>query len=490
MQPQNYHFQCDCACADDGFALTATHNAIFSNQMLLHQPRLHTQALPGNHSLLFHPQRHEALAVLNPAAMSVWQQYTVPRSLASVSSQNASLETGVDLPGVTRGLFELGLLEADGYEICPQRGQARTLSVWLHVTNQCNLRCDYCYIHKSDADMSEETGRAAIDAVIRSALAHDFEKVKLKFAGGEALMNIQRVLSLHSYALQASRTTGLELDTVVLSNGVAIGERTIAAFKEAGIRISISLDGIGDAHDAQRRFVNGRGSFAWVDRTIQRLIDSDLKPFISITLSGRNAFGLADVVQYVLDRELPFNINFFRDNECASPHTDLQLQEEGIINAMYAAFDVIEANLPRRGLLGSLVDRAQFDTPHEKTCAVGDSYLVIDHQGNVAKCQMEIEQPVTTVFDIDPLQAIRQDLLGIQNLPVTEKEGCRDCEWRYWCAGGCPALTYRATGRYDVKSPNCNIYKAIYPELLRLEGLRLLKLAAESQEYASRSICA
>lgn len=47
--------------------------------------------------------------------------------------------------------------------------------------------------------------------------------------------------------------------------------------------------------------------------------------------------------------------------------------------------------------------------------------------------------------------------------------------WRYWCAGGCPVATFAATGRYDVKSPNCGIYKAIYPEALKLEGLRLLK---------------
>ena len=36
-------------------------------------------------------------------------------------------------------------------------------------------------------------------------------------------------------------------------------------------------------------------------------------------------------------------------------------------------------------------------------------------------------------------------------------------------------MTHRATGRYDIQSPNCNIYKAIYPEAVRLEGLRLLK---------------
>jgi uncharacterized protein len=58
---------------------------------------------------------------------------------------------------------------------------------------------------------------------------------------------------------------------------------------------------------------------------------------------------------------------------------------------------------------------------------------------------------------------------------VEEKEGCRTCDWRYWCTGGCPLLTYRATGRSDIKSPNCNIYKALFPEALRLEALRLLK---------------
>jgi uncharacterized protein len=36
-------------------------------------------------------------------------------------------------------------------------------------------------------------------------------------------------------------------------------------------------------------------------------------------------------------------------------------------------------------------------------------------------------------------------------------------------------LTYRMTGRSDIKSPNCAIYKALFPEALRLEALRLLK---------------
>jgi uncharacterized protein len=88
---------------------------------------------------------------------------------------------------------------------------------------------------------------------------------------------------------------------------------------------------------------------------------------------------------------------------------------------------------------------------------------------------MYICKPVTDIKVHDPLVVLQSDRNGIQNLSVEEKAGCKTCEWKYWCAGGCPLATFRMTGRYDVKSPYCNIYKALFPEALRLEGLRIMK---------------
>jgi uncharacterized protein len=62
----------------------------------------------------------------------------------------------------------------------------------------------------------------------------------------------------------------------------------------------------------------------------------------------------------------------------------------------------------------------------------------------------------------------------MQAIDVDKKEGCRTCTWRYWCGGGCPLVTYRMTGRNDIRSPNCAIYKALFPDAVRLEALRLL----------------
>jgi len=235
------------------------------------------------------------------------------------------------------------------------------------------------------------------------------------------------------------------------------------------------LDGLGQYHDSHRPYAGGRGSFADVAEAVDLALANGLTPNISVTVSSRTADGLLEIMAWILDRDLPFSLNFYRENELSALHEDMQLDEKKIIAGMLAAFKVIEDNLPRRPFLGGIIDRANLSTAHTHTCGVGQNYLVFDQNGQVAKCQMHIRKPVTDVHAEDPLALIRADQIGIQNLPVMEKEGCKTCEWKNWCTGGCPLATHRATGRYDVKSPNCNIYKALFPEALRLEGLRLLK---------------
>jgi uncharacterized protein len=237
----------------------------------------------------------------------------------------------------------------------------------------------------------------------------------------------------------------------------------------------ISLDGIGSVHDAQRVFANGQGSFELVEKGIDQAISQGVRPHLSITITGRNVEGVADTVAFALDRDLSFNLNFYRDNDYGKDKSHLQAEDEQLIAAMRAAFAIIEERLPQRSLINALVDRSNFGGSHTHTCGAGRDYLVVDHKGRIARCQMEIERTVTDVFASDPLTDVRNLQSDFQNISVDEKEECRDCKWRYWCAGGCPLLTYRTHRRNDVKSPYCNVYKTLYPELLRLEGLRLLK---------------
>jgi uncharacterized protein len=468
---------CDCACASTPLLSMAD---ISSSNLWRKVENIHLLSLSSKYKIL-HSSLHDVIIVVDPIVVEVLNKFASPLSVRNLPDSN-SVE-------IARQLAALGFLEAEQDCACAARNESckpnaptiSTLTSWLHLTDRCNLRCDYCYLPHIREDMSLETGRAAMDAIIRSVEIHGFEQVKIKYAGGEPLLRSPLILELHEYAKSLADAQYVTLDEVVLSNGTLLTVEMVQNLKKLGIRLMISLDGFGDYHDSHRSYASGRGSFKDVAEAIDLALACGLVPTISVTVSSRTAEGLPQVVKWILERDLPFSINFYRENDLSLLHDDMRLDEEKIVKGMLAAFKAIEEDLPRRSLLGSIVDRANLSFAHAHTCSVGQNYLVFDQNGQVAKCQMQIQQPVANLNVVDPLTAVRNDQAGIQNISVEKKEECKTCEWKYWCAGGCPLETHRITGRYDLQSPNCGIYKAILPEALRLEGLRLLKYADDPQ---------
>jgi uncharacterized protein len=431
--------------------------------------------LHGEYRILFNPLGSGGTVVVNESAYDIFRAFETPATVADVRRSRPG--RGGEVTEIFNRLGQLQLIHPSSGQPPPDFQVGRVLTAWLHVTNGCNLRCPYCYLDKTQEPMDEATGRQAVAAVMRSAVANGFPAVKLKYAGGEASLNHRLVVALHAYARELAAESDLMLNATLLSNGVRLPRNLIQTCKAEGIRVMISLDGVGDQHDVQRPFTSGKPSFRYVERTIGELIAQAHPPHLSVTITNRNLSGIPDVVRFALERDLTFSLNLFRDNDCAAGFPDLRYEEQAMISALLETFEVIEDFMPRWSVLGSILDRGQLLHPRQRSCGVGQDYVVIDQHGRVAKCHMEIERTLGNVFAEDPLHLVRRDKTTMLNLLVDEKAGCRDCTWRYWCSGGCSVATFRATGRYDVKSPNCNIYKAIYPQALRLEALRLLKYA-------------
>ncbi|MBI1296778.1 SPASM domain-containing protein [bacterium] len=465
----------NCACADAGahleseYAETQVESHTVSE---LVTPALYIQPLDATHYVVFNPLGEAGPVVLNQHALGLLEAFATtrtPEQVAQIYIDAADCLAAVEL------LHALHLLQAPGTHRRYRSSDPETLVVWLHTTNACNLRCTYCYIDKTDEAMDEATGYASVDAVFKTAQQHGYKSVKLKYAGGEATLNFGLVTKLHTYARTLSQQTGIALKGVVLSNGVGLTKAMLDFIHTSGMTLSISLDGLGHSHDTQRVFVNGRGSAQVVVRSIERAIAHGVYPHLSMTVTAHNADEIADAVAFALERNLLFNLNFYRDHNETLAAEEHRAEDAALITGIEKAFAAIERNLPQHSLLSSLVDRANFASVHETACNAGKSYLVIDQFGRISRCQMEIERSVTDIYAADPLTEIRLYDSGFQSVGVDEKSGCRECEWRYWCAGGCPALTYKVTGRNDVKSPYCNVYKSLYPSLLQLEGKRLLK---------------
>jgi uncharacterized protein len=470
--------QCDCACSA---SLPILSQAISIREDVAYSlNRADTFiAIPLENGYYTTLGRDSIPVVHNHSAFIIADHFRRPHRLQDVpvAWYNAWGKESVEY--ALQQMLALGILVPEGYTPPLPVEVSTVLTTWLQVTDRCNLRCTYCYRPNACTDMPLEIGQSAIEAAFRSAAMHGYRAVKLKYAGGEPLLRFSFITRLHHYAQSSAERYRLKVDGVVLSNGTLLTAEVVKTLQALGLRLMISLDGLGEYHNCQRRFADGQGSFNAVAHAIDLALSYDLFPEISITISGCNITGLPDTVALLLERDLSFSLNFYRENDRSASQADLRLEEERIADGMLATYKVIRASMPRHTLLASLVDHANLAAPHLRPCSAGYDYLVFDTHGQVAKCQMDIGHTVTDCDDPDLLAAVRKGSIGLHNPSVDEKEECRDCRWRYWCAGGCPLQAYRVAGRYDARSPYCNIYKTLYPEVVKLEGLRLLEYADE-----------
>lgn len=141
----------------------------------------------------------------------------------------------------------------------------------LQVTQQCNLRCEYCiysgnYETRSHSDlrMAPEIAQKAI----QFAIDHSSEsrKICFSFYGGEPLLEFDLIKQCVAYVKEHMQ--GREYAFSMTTNGTLLTPKVVDFLAENQFIVSVSLDGPKKDHDANRRFRNGKGSFDIIERNI------------------------------------------------------------------------------------------------------------------------------------------------------------------------------------------------------------------------------
>lgn len=348
------------------------------------------------------------------------------------------------------------------------------LGVWFHITNQCNLRCTYCYVWKTSDKMSKETGEIAAYKIIKSAKKHNIEKITFKFSGGECLLELPLVLHFVNFIRRMSKKENIDIDFVILTNGVLLTEKVVKILKKHKLRLSVSLDGLEKYNDKQRIFANGLGSFKYVEKGINNLLKEKIPFNVSVTITKNNIKNIPELTEYLLDKKIRFVFNFYRENELVNQN--IENDNKKLIKYLKKAYQIIAQNPPKYNILGSLLDRVNLQNPHLYTCAAGRSYIIVRHDGKISSCQMMLNNPIGSIDDNDLIDLIvKKSFIKPNGLTVEGKYPCNKCLWKYVCAGGCPLLTFNSKKTFITNSTYCDVYKTLIPEVLRVEAKRLLK---------------
>lgn len=146
----------------------------------------------------------------------------------------------------------------------------------LQVTQQCNLKCNYCpysgsYYNRqhNDKHMSFDIAKKAIDFYIRHSF--DLPVIQIGFYGGEPLIEFELIKEIVDYCKRMC--VGKEIHYFMTTNGTLLTEEKIKFLMENNFILTISLDGPRQYHDRNRHKVDDSGTFDTVMKNISKLYE-------------------------------------------------------------------------------------------------------------------------------------------------------------------------------------------------------------------------
>lgn len=146
-------------------------------------------------------------------------------------------------------------------------------NITVFATNNCNLNCSYCYERGNGAinrtKMSLDTFKNGIEFFLSQL--NTSKRINILFFGGEPLMNMPLIRNAVSHLKKIEEDKGISFSYSVTTNGTIMNESILSFLVENNFSVVVSIDGFKDNHDYYRPFINGKGSYEKILKTVARI---------------------------------------------------------------------------------------------------------------------------------------------------------------------------------------------------------------------------
>lgn len=368
-----------------------------------------------------------------------------------------------------------------------ENGKNRCKTVTFKVTDDCNLRCTYCYqIKKQRRTMSWETAKKFVDFLLDSTPdnnpyinAVDYPGIVIDFIGGEPLLEIELIEKICDYIeeqLILRKHPWLETHRYsICSNGILYQTPKVQKFLEKYGRLisfSITIDGNQELHDACRVFPDGKPSYQIVVEAVRMHMKKNRDMGSKVTFAPGNLAHVSEAMIHMLElgfRDIHANCVFedVWDNEV---HPKIFYEELKKLADYYICHDLVEKQYI------SLFEEGLFCPMEEEEntnwCGGDGQMLACDTEGILYPCIRFMESSLGTeqkpmvignlkegIANSTHCQECLSCLKGITRKSQSTEE-CFSCPVAKGCAW-CTAFNYQVFGTPNKRTTySCGMHKA------------------------------
>ena len=378
-----------------------------------------------------------------------------------------SQEEGVECTTVTdeelkevladvEGLKAQGLLFAEEVKAYPVKsGLVKALCI--HICHDCNFRCRYCFAdegayHAKRESMSLETAKAAVDFLIKNS--GNRKVLEMDFFGGEPLMNFSVIKDTVAYAKQRAAETGKKFLFTTTTNALLLNDEIIEFFNAEMENVVLSLDGRPEVHDAIRKSINGKGTYALIIDKIKKFVRlrGDRSYYVRGTFTAKNLDFGKDVL-FIADE----GFDSISMEPVVTEIEDLQIKEEHLPRIKEEYENLCDEYL-KRYAEGKGFNFFHFNVDLEggpclskkvSACGAGNEYFSVLPNGDLYPCHQFASDKDFYMGDV--WQGITKPEIRekFKNSCLFTRKKCADCFAKFICSGGCNANNYHYCGDID-----------------------------------------
>jgi uncharacterized protein len=174
-----------------------------------------------------------------------------------------------------------------------ESGQAKTVS--FIVTQDCQLRCRYCYNHGKNPHgrMPFDIARTTVDYLIGNPIRFPDPAVIWEFIGGEPFLETALIDRVCDHAKRRMYETGHRwfenYRISITTNGIRYDDREVQRFiakNQKHLSITLTVDGTRAKHDLNRIYPGGEGSYDDVIRNVPLWLHQFPEASTKVTLSS------------------------------------------------------------------------------------------------------------------------------------------------------------------------------------------------------------
>jgi uncharacterized protein len=316
----------------------------------------------------------------------------------------------------------------------------------LAVAQKCNLGCSYCYAQQGEFGGSPKNMplATALESVrLLTANAPEGARLNLAFLGGEPLVNRTVLRAATQHAVECAGARNQAISFSITTNGTLVEEDDAAFFAAHGFAVTVSLDGIREAHDALRPFRNGRGSYDTILRRIAPLLAAQglMQVSARVTVTPRNSS-----LRQALDELLDLGFHSVGFSPMLASPTGRDEMSGADLEVMLGEMIACGHEFERRVALGERYAFANIvnalreirrGTHRPYPCGAGAGYLGVSADGDLWACHRFVGDDAGAMGSLEAGIDANRRAQWLADRHVHRQEPCNSCWARYLCGGGC-----------------------------------------------------